>query len=444
MNKVKRKNTKRQDHKIEMKKDPKIEKELVEFYKMNPSLWDIRLEDHHNRDNKKKLLEDISKSTGVSVENIVGWWKGIRDTYTRLSLKKSGSERDDLPYKQKWVLQNLSFLSNRPVHRRTPIKSLAEDSPAVDLNAAEREAVRQGKDDDLKRKSKGKKHSEDEDKEITMLQNTAKESISVLESLKESVNKVAVKREEPFDVATLYGRYLTQEMRQMSKRRFKLFRREVEASLAKYNSSTDSEDDAIKPLAKKTSSSTSSTVTPSSSGPTNSFYASGMHQSHGGGWQPPPSRWIPNPPQTASPWHSQDDRYMQQYFQQQRKQLTPQMHPTLQSPNRRSLINVSYGQSSQGHDDLSRGSLRPPQAIPIASPLTQALLSSGMDILLQEKPTQEHVNIPAMPSNLPVLGEEGLSMDVSLVGSTRPTSAPVLPSASDAFSTSAPRSQSSA
>ncbi|KAH3870684.1 hypothetical protein DPMN_033874 [Dreissena polymorpha] len=32
-------------------------------------------------------------------------------------------------------------------------------------------------------------------------------------------------------------------MRQMSKRCFKIFRKEVEASLAKYNSSTDSDDD---------------------------------------------------------------------------------------------------------------------------------------------------------------------------------------------------------
>lgn len=58
-------NKERRDYKKAMKNDPQIEKDLVEFYKTNPCLWDLRQEDHHNKDLKKTLLENISKSTGV-------------------------------------------------------------------------------------------------------------------------------------------------------------------------------------------------------------------------------------------------------------------------------------------------------------------------------------------------------------------------------------------
>lgn len=152
------------------------------------------------------------------------------------------------------------------------LQQLAEDNP-LDLDAVEREAAIQGKANDGSTgkgagngKSKKKKSGDAvEDADILALQQTAKDSVSVLESLKESINNVAVKRDEPSDVATLYGQYVTQEMRQMSKRRFKLFRREVEASLTKYISSTDSEDDDFIPLSKKRSTVTTTDTFPSSS-----------------------------------------------------------------------------------------------------------------------------------------------------------------------------------
>ena len=148
------------------------------------------------------------------------------------------------------------------------------------MDALEREAAIQGKANDGltlkdtdKEKSKKKSREAEEDADILALQQTAKDSMSVLESLKESINKVAVKRDEPSDAATFYGQYLTHEMRQMSKRRFKLFRREVEASLAKYKSSTDSDEDDFAPLRKKPSTVTTPATFASSSSMSSSSYA---------------------------------------------------------------------------------------------------------------------------------------------------------------------------
>jgi hypothetical protein len=56
----------RRDYKKAMKNDSQIEKDLVELYKTNPCRWDLRQEEHYNRDIKKKLLENISKTTGIS------------------------------------------------------------------------------------------------------------------------------------------------------------------------------------------------------------------------------------------------------------------------------------------------------------------------------------------------------------------------------------------
>ncbi|KAH3839843.1 hypothetical protein DPMN_113280 [Dreissena polymorpha] len=80
----------------------------------------------------------------------------------------------------------------------------------------------------------------------------------------DSDDKVAVKLDEPSDRAALYGQHLINEMRQMSKRRFKLFRKEVEASVAKYSSSPDSDDNFTPPYKKRNTETTNATLSSSS------------------------------------------------------------------------------------------------------------------------------------------------------------------------------------
>lgn len=69
----------------------------------------------------------------------------------------------------------------------------------------------------------------------------------------------------------------------------------------------------------------------------------------------------------------------------------------------------------------------------VAFPLTQAPLSSGIDpSTLQENFTQKDVNMSVITRNLDVISQEGISTDNSLGGTTRPLSASVMLSASDA------------
>lgn len=39
---------------------------LLQLYKDNPCLYDSKCKDYHNRDTKRKVLEDIARSIGVT------------------------------------------------------------------------------------------------------------------------------------------------------------------------------------------------------------------------------------------------------------------------------------------------------------------------------------------------------------------------------------------
>ena len=75
-------------------------------------------------------------------------------------------------------------------------------------------------------KARGGKKDEKEYSHLKALKKTAQESMNALESLKGAI----IKPRGTADRAELYGQYLILEMRQMAKRRLKLFCKEVEIS----------------------------------------------------------------------------------------------------------------------------------------------------------------------------------------------------------------------
>ena len=61
----------------------------------------------------------------ISAEHINAWWKTNRDSFTKLSRKKSGEQLSDLPYKQRWMLTKFSFLKQRPTTIKAPVVSVS-------------------------------------------------------------------------------------------------------------------------------------------------------------------------------------------------------------------------------------------------------------------------------------------------------------------------------
>lgn len=57
--------------------------------------------------------------------DIDGWWKGMRDTFTKLTKTKSGDALEDLPYKQNWILTKFAYLRERPTTNQDPVKSVS-------------------------------------------------------------------------------------------------------------------------------------------------------------------------------------------------------------------------------------------------------------------------------------------------------------------------------
>ena len=75
----------------------------LEFLQENPMLWDIKLTDFRRTDKKNKIWDEQSKRLDKTPEYLKGWFKSLRDIYTRLDKKKSG----DVKYTNFDILQNV-------------------------------------------------------------------------------------------------------------------------------------------------------------------------------------------------------------------------------------------------------------------------------------------------------------------------------------------------
>lgn len=229
------------------------------------------------------------------------------------------------------------------------------DENVGDLAAAERDAAKQGKEV-AKKQGKGKaktqtKDKDSEDLDLEALQQVAADSATTLVAMQESIAKAT--EPKPMDSIGNFGTYLIGEMRAMSKGRYKVFKRDVQALLLKYQSSTDEDEERIPPAPKRS-------------------YGSGMQSSSGacGGFgelQSHPFNVIPNPP-SGSQWQSDGRGYAHNYYNrmpqyQQQYQGSPQQHC------------VSQPQQSQHRQ--SQPSSRGPDPSTIT---TMALLSSGINL----------------------------------------------------------------
>lgn len=98
---------------------------MLEFLQENPMLWDIKLTDFRRTDKKNKLWEDQAARLGKTSDYLKGWFKSIRDNYTRLDKKKSGDGAPDLTEREKWLKDSLGFLKAATRHRPEPVNSVS-------------------------------------------------------------------------------------------------------------------------------------------------------------------------------------------------------------------------------------------------------------------------------------------------------------------------------
>jgi len=88
---------------------PRMEEELVEG---NPIFYDQRRTDFKNRHKRDKLLQEKGQELGLTMSQLMTWFRNIRTIYRKLKKKKSGQSTKTLTARQQWTHDRFAFLKH--------------------------------------------------------------------------------------------------------------------------------------------------------------------------------------------------------------------------------------------------------------------------------------------------------------------------------------------
>ena len=113
--------------------NPEEEMTVLEFLKENPLLWDIKKIDYRNTAKKDRVWKEQAVTMEKSVEHLQGWFRSMRDTYTRLDKKRSGDGQPDLTERDQWIVDHFDFLKTTVRHRPEPVRSVSMKSLSFNI-----------------------------------------------------------------------------------------------------------------------------------------------------------------------------------------------------------------------------------------------------------------------------------------------------------------------
>lgn len=105
--------------------DLAIEEDLLEWIQEHRLLWDKKSMDYKKTEAKNALWFAKAALMEKTPEYLKGWWKGIRDTFTRLHKNKSGSAATKLTDRETWLKQHCAFYSGNVTHRGHSVKAVS-------------------------------------------------------------------------------------------------------------------------------------------------------------------------------------------------------------------------------------------------------------------------------------------------------------------------------
>ncbi|XP_063951715.1 uncharacterized protein LOC135153228 [Lytechinus pictus] len=96
-----------------------MEQELAEFFADNEFIYDKSKVDFKNSKKKERKYMEMAEKLGVTVADIRLWYKSQRTILGKMKTagKKSGQKAIVLTPRQRWVNNNLGFLTKHIVHR---------------------------------------------------------------------------------------------------------------------------------------------------------------------------------------------------------------------------------------------------------------------------------------------------------------------------------------
>ncbi len=86
--------------------------DIAEWLKMNPCLYNKKLETYRNTDMKKRLWEDkAAEFFNIDVEYLLSWYKSMRTRYGKLSKLPTGSQAQELTERDARILRKFACTS---------------------------------------------------------------------------------------------------------------------------------------------------------------------------------------------------------------------------------------------------------------------------------------------------------------------------------------------
>ncbi|KAI8509464.1 hypothetical protein Bbelb_133120 [Branchiostoma belcheri] len=225
---------------------------------------------------KEALWGEKAQQVGKTADYLRGWWRSLKDMFTRLDRKKSGEEAKDRTEREEWIMKSCAFLRPLIRHKPQPLKSIRGDD-----TVAEKETE----------SAQGKKRKQD-DPTLQTLQDNLIQSGHLLKQLAEPAPLPSRRGN--------FANFVKDSLLTMSKAKYKVVKPAIWDILRKVDmeddsSSTDDGDEPAPPLLSLASTATNP-ARPSSVPP---------KMTPSGQYQAPPS----------SLWWSATPHYMEQYRQ---------------------------------------------------------------------------------------------------------------------------------
>jgi len=105
---------------------------MLDFLRDNPILWNLKMTDYRRKDKKDKIWEDQAQLMNRDTDLLKGWFRSLRDTFTRLDRRKTGDGAPQLTEREVWIISKFAFLKTITRHRPEPIRSVSTSIETTD------------------------------------------------------------------------------------------------------------------------------------------------------------------------------------------------------------------------------------------------------------------------------------------------------------------------
>ena len=117
------------------------EEEAIQFFRNHEVLYNRRHLQYRDVDHRDSLWQEQAGRLGISADELRVWWDGLRSRYVNLTKPgQSGSRAVTVTARQRWIVQNLSFLDKFIARKHCTLSAVSVATLAPDRPVPSRPA----------------------------------------------------------------------------------------------------------------------------------------------------------------------------------------------------------------------------------------------------------------------------------------------------------------